>query len=268
MAGMKVHHLDCGTMRPPFLREGVVCHVLLVELADRLVLVDSGFGLADAAQPARRIGPSRHVMRPIHMSAQAAVHQVARLGHDPRDVRDIVLTHLDADHVGGAADLPWARLHVTAAEHRAARHPRTSTERRRYLPAALEHGPEVVEHTPDGDPWRGIGAAQEILPGIALIALPGHSRGHAAVAVDAGTHWVLHVGDAFYHRAQVDGSPRGPVNAVPLVERMIATDRAQVRDNHARLAELWAREEPDLMMVNAHDTELLRRARRRVASTT
>lgn len=260
---MKVHHLDCGTMRPPFVREGVVCHVLLVELPDRLVLVDSGLGLLDAAQPARRVGPSRHVLRPTFLPAQAAVNQVAGLGHDPRDVRDVVLTHLDADHVGGSADLPWARLHVTRAERAAAADPITSAERQRYPAAQLEREPTFVEHEPDGDSWRGLGAAQEILPGVVLVAMPGHSRGHAAVAVDAGDHWVLHVGDAFYHRSQVDGTGPHPFALLPTAERMIAADRPQVRDNHDRIAELWAREEPDLVIVNAHDTELLRHARRR-----
>jgi hypothetical protein len=42
---------------------------------------------------------------------------------------------------------------------------------------------------------------------------------------------------------------------------LLAFDRPQVRDNHARLAELHGRGEPDLMIVNAHDPVLLERAR-------
>jgi hypothetical protein len=38
---------------------------------------------------------------------------------------------------------------------------------------------------------------------------------------------------------------------------MIAFDRKAVRDNHSRLAELYARWEPDLFMVSAHDPKLL-----------
>jgi hypothetical protein len=51
---VRVHHLDAGTMHPP--GPDVVCHVLLVEGPDGLVLVDTGFGLADVAAPARRLG--------------------------------------------------------------------------------------------------------------------------------------------------------------------------------------------------------------------
>lgn len=37
---MKVHHLNCGTMRPPG-TPTLVCHVLLVETDNGLVLVDT-----------------------------------------------------------------------------------------------------------------------------------------------------------------------------------------------------------------------------------
>lgn len=42
---MRVHHLNCGTMHPRFVPDGLVCHVLLLETAAGLVLVDSGLRL-------------------------------------------------------------------------------------------------------------------------------------------------------------------------------------------------------------------------------
>jgi hypothetical protein len=42
---VKVHHLNCGTLYPLGCGE-MVCHVLLVETANGLVLIDSGFGTA------------------------------------------------------------------------------------------------------------------------------------------------------------------------------------------------------------------------------
>jgi glyoxylase-like metal-dependent hydrolase (beta-lactamase superfamily II) len=257
---MRVHHLNCGTMRPAVTPGDLVCHVLLVETSDGLLLVDSGFGLHDAADPGRRIGAARFLIRPVLDPAETAVRQLERLGHDPADVRDIVLTHFDADHTGGLADFPQAAVHLTAAESDAAQRPRTRTERYRYVPAQREHGPRLVEHDPAaGDVWRGFAAGTEIRPGVVLIALPGHTRGHAAVAVDAGDHWILHAGDAFYHRGQIDGRTPAP-RMLLRSERMIAHDRALVQANHARLAELWAEAGPDLMIVNAHDPVLLRRA--------
>lgn len=64
---MRVHHLNCGSLRPlggrlvdgepGLLRTGrMVCHCLLVETEAGLVLVDSGMGLRDVADPAGRLG--------------------------------------------------------------------------------------------------------------------------------------------------------------------------------------------------------------------
>jgi glyoxylase-like metal-dependent hydrolase (beta-lactamase superfamily II) len=260
---VKVHHLNCGTMTPPLMPEPLVAHVLLLEMDSGLALVDSGFGLQDLDGSATRLGPSRHLIRPLLEESETAIRQVEALGFHPRDVRDIVLTHFDADHVGGLADFPWARVHLTDAEAHAAWHPRGLAERGRYLPGPRAHDPVLVRHTPiHGDTWRGFPAAQELSmigEGIILIALPGHSRGHAMVAVDAGSHWVLHAGDAFYYQGQIGGP--GPVpQPIPLLERLLAADASQVRDNHARLTQVWAAREPDLLLVNAHDPALYRRA--------
>jgi competence protein ComEC len=88
-------------MTPPVVGR-IVCHVLLCELPDRLVLVDTGFGTADVADPAGRLGPARRLLRARLASGETAVRQVEALGFAAGDVRDIVLTHFDLDHVGGA----------------------------------------------------------------------------------------------------------------------------------------------------------------------
>lgn len=253
---MRVHHLNCGSMPVP--SAPLVCHVMLIESDDGLVLVDSGYGLLDCAEPARRLGPFRFASRPVLDPAETAARQIEAMGFARDDVRHIVVTHFDFDHIGGIADFPAAQVHVTAAEAAGAVHAPSRRERLRYRSIQWSHGPALVEHEPDGEPWRGFGAAKEILDGIVLIALPGHTRGHACVAVDAGHRWVLHTGDAFYHRGRIDGRP---IPKILGMEMVLAFDRKQVRDNHIRLAELAARNEPDLLMVNAHDPILLQQAR-------
>lgn len=119
-----------------------------------------------------------------------------------------------------------------------------------------------------------------------LVSLPGHTRGHAAVAVNAGSiggpsdsggsgggshsdsgdgagsgdRWILHAGDAFYHHGTLDGRTKVPA-ILRTFETLVAYDLPKVRDNHARLVELHRRGEPDLLIVSAHDGSLLESAR-------
>jgi len=99
---MKVHHLNCGTMNMP--TAPMVCHVLLVETDNGLVLIDSGYGSHDCLRPAKRVGPTRHLIRPVFDHRETAGHHVERLGFRPNDVRHIIITHFDADHIGAALD--------------------------------------------------------------------------------------------------------------------------------------------------------------------
>ena len=162
---MKIHHLNCGTLCPyggklvsgegGFGGAHMVCHCLLIEAGDSLVLVDTGFGADDAAHPYRRLGvPFTAAFRPQADAAETAVERIRGLGLDPTDVRHIACTHLDLDHAGGLPDFPDAEVHVFAPEHDAAVHPKLR-ERPRYPPCHFEHGPNWAAHDVDGDTWFG-----------------------------------------------------------------------------------------------------------------
>jgi glyoxylase-like metal-dependent hydrolase (beta-lactamase superfamily II) len=113
---MRIYHLNCGLMAPfgGALFDGVskgplaklACHCLLLETDHGLVLVDTGFGMKDARHPHRRISPFFIVLDNIQFDPElTAICQIERLGFSPRDVRHIVMTHLDFDHTGGIEDL-------------------------------------------------------------------------------------------------------------------------------------------------------------------
>jgi glyoxylase-like metal-dependent hydrolase (beta-lactamase superfamily II) len=185
----------------------MVAHCLLIERADGLTLVDTGFGTTDLAT--RRMGREFIVsMRPSLDVAETAVAQVRALGHDPGDVTDIVLTHLDLDHAGGLGDFPGARVHVFADELAAARAPRNFLEKRRYVAAQWSHDPEWVEHSVDGEQWLGFDAVRVLDEDVLLIPTQGHTRGHCAVAVRRPSGgWFVHGGDAFFDAREIETPP-------------------------------------------------------------
>lgn len=162
---MKVHHLNCGTMNTPGAR--MVCHVLVVETDNGLALVDTGFGSQDCLDPGR-VGPFRHVIRPVLPQHETAAHQIVQMGFRPSDVRHIVLTHFDFDHIGGIADFPDAEIHVTAAEASGAVHALSLRERLRDRSVQWAHGPKLVEHDDRGEPWRGFAAAKPLRRNVRL----------------------------------------------------------------------------------------------------
>ncbi|WP_345700683.1 MBL fold metallo-hydrolase [Kitasatospora terrestris] len=263
---MTIHHLDCATMCPfggrALLGSGgalvgrLVGHCLLIESGDGLILVDTGFGTGDVADPARLGAPFRAAVRPRLDLAGTALHQVRALGHRPEDVRHIVLTHLDLDHAGGLGDFPQAQVHVLAEELAAARNPANRNERDRYRAAQWAHGPRWVEHKAGGESWHGFEAARPlpgVTPEILLVPLIGHTRGHCGVAVrreDGG--WLLHGGDAWFSRGDVDPAARRPPALVAFQRLMAADNRARLH-NLERLRDLQRTADPGLDLICAHD---------------
>src|SRR5690554_3018343 len=110
---MRVHFLNCVSTCPlggllmdgesKRLRGRLTCTSLLVEGPQGLILIDTGFGTRDVVEPRSRLSPFfLGLLRPELREEMTALRQVEALGFARDDVRDIVLTHLDFDHAGGA----------------------------------------------------------------------------------------------------------------------------------------------------------------------
>lgn len=221
---MTVTFLNCFTCCarvPSHWRTGQLC--LLIETDRGLLLVDTGLGLGDYARPPAILRAFRIVTRVPMDPQEAAVHQVARLGYRPEDVRHIVLTHLHFDHAGGLRDFPHATVHVHRNEHRAfGRAPRRLSDLG-YVRHHAAHGPEFVLYGDDGETWFDFPAIR--LPferETWLVPLFGHTPGHCGVAVEIDSGWLFNVGSAV---------PIGFTEEVPawLARPMVGPHEARLR---------------------------------------
>ena len=231
----------------------MVCHCLLIETRDGLVLVDTGIGTEDMADPGGRLGTVfTFITAPSRRLEETALHQVKALGYSPDDVRHILPTHLDLDHAGGLPDFPRAEVHIFAPEHDAAMRPRTRQERMRYRQVHFGHGPRWKRYEIGGDRWHGLESVRAIdgSAEVLIIPLQGHTRGHAGIAVRTGSGWLLHAGDAYFHHREMDETPSCPPG-LRAFQRLVAVDDGLRRRNQGRLREL-ARKEKSVVIFSAH----------------
>jgi glyoxylase-like metal-dependent hydrolase (beta-lactamase superfamily II) len=275
---VKIHHLNCATMCPygGRLLSGhgaltgaarMVCHCLLIETEQGLVLVDSGLGRADIEQAKERLGAEfLALVRPLLDPAETAARRVEALGFSVDDVRHLVLTHLDLDHAGGIGDFPKARVHVGRVELRAAMERSTRLERQRYRPVQWSHSPAWVMHDPGGEPWFGFDCVRD-LPGlppeILMVPLAGHSRGHSGIAVETESGWLLHAGDAYFHHGEMDPDARRCPAGLDLFQRIVEIDGVARRKNQERLRQLARDNRGEVHVFSAHDPLELERMRQR-----
>jgi glyoxylase-like metal-dependent hydrolase (beta-lactamase superfamily II) len=277
---MKVHHLNTATMCPlggrlvsgrGKLTEAarMVCHCLLLETPAGLVLVDAGLGMRDVTRPETTVGRDFVLLTRAKLDPEeTALRQVEALGFSQKDVRHVVLTHLDLDHAGGIRDFPEAVVHVSRDEKDAALGPRTRIERKRYQQAHWEHGPKWAAYRPQGEPWFGFECVRNLdglPPEILLIPLVGHSRGHAGVAVDTGAGWLLHAGDAYFNRGEMDPDRRRCPPFLDYFQRILEIDGRMRLKNQERLRVLARENAGEVRVFCAHDPVELERARERGA---
>ncbi|WP_433191189.1 MBL fold metallo-hydrolase [Actinoallomurus sp. CA-150999] len=198
------------------------------------------------------------------MPEETAVARIRELGYGPEDVTHVVLTHLDFDHIGGLADFPHAVVHTTALEHHAAVAEPDEAAKFRYRSQQWEHGPQWSLYDKPGEPWLGFADALRV-DGLddrfALVPMPGHTRGHAAVVIRVSDDRLLvHAGDAFF-----DGSSVGLADhtgqalehnpGLRMGEEQAAMEPSALAANHQRLANLV--KNPAVQVINAHDPRVL-----------
>jgi N-acyl homoserine lactone hydrolase len=178
---MEIKRLHLASLRGPDGLEWPV-HGFVVLHPSGPVLVDTGVG-----------GPD-HVLTDWRVVNRTAAEALAEHDLTPGDISLVINTHLHFDHAGQNAVFRHAPCYVQRAE----------------LARSKREEPELYDwfdfmngrfELLDGD--------AEVLPGLSVIATPGHTEGHQCVVVDAdGPASDVLIGDAAYtpglYRAPLD----------------------------------------------------------------
>ncbi len=268
---MKVHHLNCTTFNLRFAKTfdgkrsifdgslSCVTHCLLIETQNAgLVLIDSGFSIQDAITPGRVSPIFRFTFRPPWAIEETALTNIKMLGYSPKDVRHILLTHLDCDHANGLYDFPWATAHVYNEEMKSALFGKSLQNRLRYNCQRLkQHENWEVYNNNVGDNWNGLKnvcAVKGLGDEFAIVPLPGHSVGHGGILIRANDGWILHAGDAYIMHSELEPAPYGPANT-GLFQPIMESDGKSRKESLAQLSQLHQKYGDEVIILCAHDKE-------------
>ncbi len=161
----------------------------LLQTPEQTILIDTG------------LGPVTYESSRFKCYGGQLLSNLERVELDPADIDIVFFTHMHSDHVNGAVrevngepalTFPNARYLVRSAEwHRFDNQPAS----RASVADALNLLEQRIEFAEEGG---------FIVPGVRVLATPGHTTGHASLLVTAGEERVIILGDIFHSAVQIE----------------------------------------------------------------
>ena len=108
--------------------------------------------------------------------------------------------------------------------------------------------------------------ARRAAPRSLLIPLAGHTNGHSAIALRSGDGWLLHCGDAYFHREELSTPPDCPPG-LRFFQNLNNADLKLRLANQERLRELAARHGEEITFLCSHDPVELEREQAKAAAS-
>jgi glyoxylase-like metal-dependent hydrolase (beta-lactamase superfamily II) len=190
----------------------------------RALILDTGF---DAAMGKKR---GREMIKPVHEGLRA-------LGIDPGAVETVIVSHMHYDHVGNYDLFPRARYHLQDLEMAYATG-RCMCHAAIRVPFEVEDIIAMVRKVFTGRAVFHDGE-DEIVPGVSVHHIGGHSKGLQCVRVNTRRGHVVLAADAAHLYAHLESGRVFPItyNVAEVVEgyetlRKLATSRAHVVPGH------------------------------------
>jgi glyoxylase-like metal-dependent hydrolase (beta-lactamase superfamily II) len=140
-----------------------------------------------------------------------------------------------------------------AAENRR----RDFAARLRYRPLQWDDVRDWRTYAAGGEPWFGFDAVRSLdglPPEILIVPLPGHTLGHAGVAVRTESGWLLDAGDAYFHRHEMNLAHPRCTPGLSAYQALLAADRPARLANRDRLLELKRDRGSEVAIFCSHDT--------------
>ena len=193
--------------------------VWVVRNQHRTIVVDTGFDKAEADVRGRTV---------LRLPSAA----LATIGIDAAAIDDVVITHLHYDHAGTLASFPKARFHLQAAEMAYATG-RCMCHQALRMPFEADDVVAMVRKVFAGRADFHDGGG-EIVPGVSVHLIGGHSKGLQCVRVKTRRGHVVLAADAAHLYAHIDSGRVFPItyNIAEVLEGYATLQRFATSPRH------------------------------------